>query len=335
MAAIFLGRKVSFVDKPFIVAEMSGNHLGRYDKAKAIIRAAKNAGADAVKLQTFSPGEMTLRGYTLPDGPWKGRDLFDLYEETQTPREWHEPLFKYAGELGIQIFSSPFSPSDVEFLESLGCPYYKVASFEINHTPLLEALAATGKAVIISTGCASPERIEAAKKILTNCALLHCTSSYPTPNEEANLYTITHLAKQYQTVVGLSDHTEGNVASVTAVALGARIFEKHLTLRKRDGGPDASFSLEPKQFHYMARDIVSAFTMLGGVRTQTENPLMRSMIITRDMKAGDPITPLTCQSIRALGTRGLEPCEMRGIYGRKLNRDAAKGTPLTWTLLKS
>jgi len=255
-----------------IVAELSANHLGHLDRALEIIEAAAAAGASAVKFQTFTPEQMAEPGVVIQSGPWAGREALDLYREAHTPREWHGPLFARARELGIVAFSSVFHPDDVDFLETLGCPMYKIASFEINDLPLIRRAARTGKPVIISTGMASLEEIELAAAVV-ECAysprghltLLKCTSAYPARPNDAHLATMMDMRNRIGCEVGLSDHTLGIGVAVAAAALGATMIEKHLTLARSDGGPDAAFSMEPDEFVQMVTECRRAAEAVGEV----------------------------------------------------------------------
>lgn len=251
---------------PFIVAELSGNHRGQLSYALELVEAAANAGADAVKLQTFTPEQMTQPGVMLETGPWAGRELLDLYRETHTPRDWHQAIFSRAKALGMVAFSSVFHPDDVAFLETLECPIYKIASFELTDLTLIRVAAKTGKPIILSTGMASTWDIEkAVAACQANLAptLLKCTSAYPAPVETANLALMQHMAQYFGCEVGLSDHTMGIACAVAATALGASVIEKHLTLSRADGGPDSAFSAEPDEFLAMVLNCRDAAQAIG------------------------------------------------------------------------
>lgn len=258
------------IRRPFIVAELSANHLGSLARAHSIIEAAAHAGADAVKLQTFTPEQMVDADKVIETGPWAGRKAIELYREAHTPREWHAELFDHASSLGITAFSSVFHPDDVDFLETLGCPIYKIASFEITDRPLIRHAAATGKPIMISTGMASEEdilRASAAADASPDLTLLKCTSAYPSDASEANLATMQRLGMGPRCrAFGLSDHTRGIGVAVAAVALGASVIEKHLTLRRKDGGPDAAFSMEPEEFAMLVTECRKAAAAIGTVQ---------------------------------------------------------------------
>jgi pseudaminic acid synthase len=308
------GRAIGPAYPPYVIAEMSGNHNGELSRAFAIMEAAKNAGADALKMQTYTADTITIDhdgpGFTIVGTAWEGRTLHDLYDEAHTPWEWHQPIFDRARELGIPVFSSPFDSTAVELLESLGAPAYKIASFEAIDIPLIEKAAATGKPLIISTGLANQdeitEAVAAARKAGGQSpAILHCISTYPTKYEDCNLKVLPLMAKTFGTVVGFSDHTTGTAAAVAAVALGASIIEKHLTLSRADGGPDAAFSLEPDEFKAMVHDCRLAFAARGSGRLErppAEDGLMvfrRSLYVVENIAAGETFTERNVRSIRA------------------------------------
>lgn len=326
------------VARPFIIAELSCNHLGSLDRAMRLVQAAADAGADAVKLQTW--WQMALPGYVIESGPWAGRDLAALYDECATPWEWHKPIFDRCRELGMVGFSSVFDVESLEFLESLGCPIYKIASFEIIDLPLIRAVAATGKPMIISTGMATHDEIQDAATAAegVDLTLLRCVSAYPAPLSAANLWSMTALGTfPCCTAYGLSDHTLGTTAAIAAVALGATVIEKHLTLSRADGGPDASFSAEPDEFAAMVKACREAHQALGSVHygpTEAERGSLqfrRGLWITRDVKAGDELTPDNVRSLRP--ALGLPPRELPNVMGKRLKVDVPRGTPLSWDML--
>jgi len=341
------GRRVGADAPPFIIAEMSCNHMGSFARAMAILEAAAASGASAVKLQTLRPEGITLDSDSAPfrihGGLWDGRRLFDLYREAQTPWEWHEPLFKRGRELGVPVFSSAFDLGAIEFLESLGAPAYKVASFEAVDIPLIEGVAKTGKPVIISTGMANLEEITEAVRAARNAgcrdlALLYCVSGYPTPAEEANLRTLRDMAERFDVVVGLSDHTTGTAVAVAAVALGATIIEKHVTLSRSDPSLDAAFSLEPQELKQLCEAAAAAAKALGRVNyaikpsEQGSIGLRRSLFVVEDMPAGAKFTSQNVRSLRP--ALGLAPRHMKELIGRTAAIAIRKGTPLTWDLVR-
>lgn len=319
-----------------IVAELSGNHERDKDRALRLIEEAKWAGADAVKLQTFSPEFLAVDNpvyTTLSEGAWRGRTLLDLYRETALPWEWHRELFKHAESLGMECFSSPFHPEAVSFLESLGCPRYKVASFEIGDIPLLQAIAATRKPAIISTGLATPEEIRCAVGILgPRTTLLHCISEYPATEDEMNMGRM-HALRLYGPV-GLSDHSLTPTASVCAVALGATVIEKHI--QHEDGeGPDAGFSLTPDQFWTHVQHIRSAEKAMAPTGSGLEEcryaPLKKSLWVVENVRAGDEITPANIRVLRP--GNGIPPSGYRGVLGLRFAADVQAGEPLTQAML--
>ena len=333
---------------PFIIAEMSGNHNSSLDRALKMVDIAADAGADAVKLQTFKPDTMTLDvkrdefTVTAKNSLWAGRDLYGLFDEAQTAWDWHKPIFERAAERGILAFSSAFDETAVDFLESLDVPAYKIASFECTDTPLIRKVASTGKPMIISTGMASLGEIEDAVEAArdggcTNLTLLKCTSTYPASPENTNLRTIPHMRDLFGCSIGLSDHTLGIGAAVAATALGATVIEKHYTTRRADGGVDSAFSLEPEEFAQMVHETKVAAAALGDVRygaTEAEahaRSKRRSLYIAADMKAGDVLTPDNLRRIRP--GLGLAPKYYEDMLGRTVGRAVEKGTPLSLDLL--
>ena len=337
------GRLVGASHPPYVIAEMSGNHNGDINRAFALIEAVKRAGADAIKLQTYTPDTMTInhdgRGFIVKGGLWHGRSLYDLYRWAQTPWEWHAALFDRAHELGLTIFSSAFSASAVDLLESLQTPAYKIASLEIVDLPLIRYAAATGKPMILSTGAAVlgdiREAVAAARGAgCRELALLHCTSGYPTPASESNLRTIPDLTATFDTVVGLSDHTLGIAVPVAAIAFGASIIEKHVTLARSDGGPDSVFSLEPDELTRMVEDCRTAWEALGRVSYDlapseaSAQSLRRSLYAVADITAGDILSERNVRSIRP--GFGLAPKHLSHILGKAARHAIPRGTPLTW-----
>lgn len=332
---------------PFIVAEISANHNGSLKKALQTISAAKKCGADAVKIQTYTPDTMTMNldrdEFIIQDGPWAGQKLYDLYKLAQTPYEWHKPIFEHAKKEKICIFSTPFDKTAVDLLESLNTPFYKIASFELVDLPLLKYVAKTGKPIIMSTGMASEEEIfEAVDTIrASGCrelALLHCISSYPAPMNEIRLRQIPELAKRFNTLVGLSDHTMGETAAVAAVALGALIIEKHFTLCRKSKGPDSAFSSEPSEFRSLSSKAKDAWSTLGKAgfgRPQIEGPtkyFRRSLFFAEDLPAQHIIRPENICSLRP--GIGLEPKYLEKIINQKLSKPVKKGDPVQWKTIK-
>lgn len=333
---------------PLIVAEMSGNHNQSLDRALAIVDAAAAAGAHALKIQTYTPDTMTLdldeREFHIsdPDSLWKGTSLYRLYGQAHTPWEWHAPIFERAGSHGMIAFSTPFDESAVDFLETLGAPCYKIASFENTDLPLIRCVAATGKPLIVSTGMASVGELE--ETVLAARAagcreiiLLKCTSTYPASPDDSHIVTIPHLRELFQCEVGLSDHTMGTGVAVASVALGATVIEKHFTLRRADGGVDSAFSLEPDELKMLVEESERAWRALGTVRygpSEAERNSVvfrRSLYIVKDLRAGDV---LTRDSIRAIRPGlGLAPKYLDQLVGRSVRRDVGRGTALDWSLL--
>jgi pseudaminic acid synthase len=334
--------------KPFIIAEMSGNHNQSIKRALSIVEAAAKTGAQAIKLQTYTADTITLDEegdeFRIKDEKslWNGKTLYKLYEEAYTPWEWHEPIMKRAKELGLICFSSPFDETAVDFLESLHVPAYKIASFENNHLPLIRKVAATGKPVIISTGMASIGEIQEAVTTAReagckNLILLKCTSTYPAIPANSNLNTIPHLKALFNCEIGLSDHTMGIGVAVASVALGVSVIEKHFTLSRADGGVDSAFSLEPHEFTSLVIESERAWQALG---TITYGPIeaekkslkfRRSLYIAEDMKAGDVLTQENLRCVRP--GLGLAPKYYEELLGKSVRQDIKKGTPLKWELV--
>ena len=331
---------------PYIIAELSGNHNGDLGRALALVDAAATTGADAVKLQTYTADTITIASdrpeFRISGGLWDGRTLHDLYQEASTPWDWHEALFARARSHGLHVFSSPFDPSAVEFLETLDPPAYKIASFELVDTPLIRKVASTGKPLIMSTGIANYAEIEdalrAAREGGAVCvSLLHCVSAYPARPEDMRLRTIEALATAFGVQVGLSDHTLGSAVAVASIARGATIIEKHMTLARADGGPDADFSLEPHEFKQLVDDCRMAHGALGapvydrkgvgGANAQ----FRRSLYVVADVAAGEGLTEAHVRSIRP--GLGLAPKHLPDVLGRPAARALGKGEPFDWSMI--
>ena len=341
------GRRIGPSLPAYVIAEMSANHGRDFDRAVEIVRAAKAAGADAVKLQTFTPSGHTLDSdrefFRVGGGTlWDGRTLHDLYTEAAMPWDWQPRLLEVATSIGIDLFSAPVDADSVDFLQEMGVPAYKIASFDMVDPHLIRRAAETGKPLVISTGMASLAEIEEAITAAgsggaTQVALLKCTSAYPAPVEEMNLRGIPHLENVFGVPVGLSDHSHGIVASVAAVALGACIIEKHFTLSRDLPGPDSGFSMEPAEFAEMVRAIRTVETALGSARYELGEQeragrmFRRSLFVVRDVRAGGLLTPDNVRSIRP--EHGLHPRHLPDVIGRRASRDIAAGTPMSWLLI--
>jgi N-acetylneuraminate synthase len=342
-------RRIGPGEPTYVIAELSCNHLGRYDRAVAILEAAKAAGADAVKLQTYTPDTMTLDHDSehfriVDDTPWAGRTEYDVYREAYTPWEWHPKLQDVARRLEIDLFSTPYDPSAVAFLEQLGMPIYKVSSFELTDLPLFRAVAATGKPVLASTGLATLEEIGEAVAALravqadVPIALLRCVTAYPAPPQSMHLANIPDLAARFDVVTGLSDHSIGSAVAIAAVALGASVVEKHLTLARADGGADAAFSAEPAEFAEMVRGIRVVERAVGEVRygpEEEEKKLVlyrRSLFVVEDVRRGEPFTSSNVRAIRP--GHGIPPKHLTEVLGRRAARDISRGTPLAFDLIE-
>jgi N-acetylneuraminate synthase len=341
-------RVIGASTRPYLIAEMSGNHNQSLERALAIVDAAAGAGADAIKLQTYTAATMTLDvrapGFVIddPKSLWSGRQLYELYEEAHTPWEWHGPIMQRAAHHGMHCFSTPFDETAVDFLETLQVPAYKIASFENTDLPLIRKVAGTGKPMIISTGMASLAEIDEAVRAARDAGckdlvLLKCTSTYPATPENTNLRTIAHLRDAFACEVGLSDHTMGCGVAVAAVAFGASVIEKHFTLRRADGGVDSAFSLEPEEFRALQVESERAWQGLGSVAyggTKAEEKsrvFRRTLYVARDMKAGERLTAENLRIVRP--GFGLPPKYYETLLGKRINRDAVAGTPLQWDLL--
>lgn len=344
----FADRRIGLHEPPFVIAEMSGNHNQSLDRALEIVDAVANAGAHALKLQTYTPDTMTLDldvgefHIDDPESLWTGTSLYELYRRAHTPWDWHRPIFDRAREHGMTCFSTPFDESAVDFLEDLGAPAYKIASFENTDLPLIRRVAATGKPMIISTGMASLAELDEAVRAAraAGCAdlvLLKCTSSYPAPAHDTNLVTIPHMRELFDCEVGLSDHTMGIGAAVAAVALGATVIEKHFTVRRSDGGVDSAFSLEPQEMTLLVTEAERAWQALGTIRygasVQEAKSVIfrRSLYVVRDVAQGEALTPDNIRAIRP--GLGLPPKYLSVILGRPAARSLKRGTALTWDAL--
>ncbi len=335
------GRRIAIDEPPYVIAEMSANHNGNINTAFKLIEAAKRAGADAVKLQTYRPDTITLKcdteDFRIYGGLWDGRTLYELYEEAHMPWDWHAPLFEHARNQGITIFSSPFDKTAVDLLEDLNAPAYKIASFEAIDLPLIKYVASTGKPMIISTGLADDQEIQEAIEAARDggckeLAILHCVSGYPALAEDYNLRTVADMIQRFELTVGLSDHTLDNTTAITSVAMGASIIEKHFTLDRNGGGPDDSFSLEPSELIALCQSSKTAWLAIGKVdygRKSSEQgnaKFRRSLYFVKDLKAGDPILPDAVRSVRP--GFGLPPKMYDYVVGKKVTDDVKANTPV-------
>lgn len=335
------GRKIGPDHEPYIICELSGNHNGSLDRALQLVDAAAATGCDAIKLQTYTADTITMRSdrpeFFIHGGPWDGYSLHRLYEEAHTPWDWHPALFERARRHGVTMFSSPFDATAVDLLESLDAPAYKIASFELVDLPLVACAASKGKPLIMSTGMANAAEIDAAVQTARKfgsgeIVLLHCVSNYPADIADAHVRTVPDLGARYDCVPGLSDHTHGVAASVAAIALGGAVIEKHFTLARADGGPDASFSLEPPEFAALVRDCKDAWRALGRVHYDTlgteqgSKTFRRSLYVVRDVRAGEPLTHDNIRSIRP--GLGLPPSRLWSVLGKRAARDLTRGEPL-------
>lgn len=340
------GRRIGVGFPPYVICELSGNHNGSLSRALSLIDAAAETGCDAIKLQTYTPDSLTIDcdrpDFKLDGGLWAGRTLYELYREAHTPFEWHEALFERARDRGVTIFSTPFDEAGADLLDELGVPAFKIASFEAVDLGLIAHVARKRKPMIISTGLAGLGDIEDA----VHCArsngcdelvLLHCISSYPAPADDSNLRTIPHLESAFDAVGGLSDHTHGTAVSVAAVALGASVIEKHFTLSRSDGGPDAAFSLEPEEFRRLCIDCRAAWTALGRVNYDVKPAerssvvFRRSLYVVEDVAVGEIFTSCNVRSIRP--GYGIAPKHLDSVLGKKAKSNIARGTALSWDVI--
>jgi N-acetylneuraminate synthase len=341
------GRRIGPDHRPYIVAEMSGNHNGDIERAFRILDAAKEAGADAVKIQTYRADTITIDhsgpGFVVDGGLWDGRRLFELYEEAHTPWDWHGPIFEYGRRIGITVFSSPFDATAVDLLQDLDAPAYKIASPELIDLPLIRCVARTGKPILMSTGMATLEEIaeavEAARGAgATEIVVLHCTAAYPAPPEEANLATIAEIARRFDVIAGLSDHTLGTVVPGIAIALGADVIEKHFTLDRAEGGVDSAFSLEPAELAELVRNSriarqtvgLPAFAPTASEATVLKN--RRSLYVVAPIAQGEAFTPRNVRSIRP--GLGMKPKHLEAVLGRRAARDLAFGEALAPSMIE-
>ncbi|SDI66159.1 N-acetylneuraminate synthase [Pseudomonas delhiensis] len=335
------GRRIAEDCPPYVIAELSANHNGKLETALKIIEEAHKAGADAIKLQTYTADTITLDSdadeFKIHGGLWGGKTLYQLYQEAHMPWEWHQPLFEYAQKLGITIFSSPFDNTAVDLLESLNAPAYKIASFEAVDLPLIKYVAGTGKPMIISTGMADAEEIEEAIQAARDggckeLAILHCVSGYPAPPEDYNLQTLVDMKNRFGLVTGLSDHTLDNITAITSVALGGSIIEKHFTLNRNNGGPDDSFSLEPSELKELCKNTKISWSSLGRIdygrkSSEIDNvKFRRSLYFVKNLEAGDMITADSVRSVRP--GYGLAPKYMKEVVGKSVKKKTLPNTPV-------
>lgn len=340
------GRKIGPDHPPYVICELSGNHSGSLERALMLMEEAAKTGCDAIKLQTYTADTITINHdspeFRIEGGLWDGRNLYELYQEAQTPFEWHEAMFAKACALGVTLFSTPFDETAADLLEGLGAPAFKIASFEVVDLPLIAYVARKGKPMIISTGLANLAEIEAAVRTAreNGCeelALLHCISSYPAPSDQSNLRTMPHLGEAFGVVSGLSDHTHGTATSVASIALGGSVIEKHFTTSRADGGPDSDFSLEPDEFKRLCEDCRDAWLSLGRVSYNLKSAeegsavFRRSLYVVADIPAGAALTRDNVRSIRP--GYGLPPRHMPNVLGKTVTRDLARGTALAWDMI--
>lgn len=345
-----LERSIGAGHRPYLIAEMSGNHNQSLERALEIVDAAAASGADAVKLQTYTADTMTLNvrmpGFVIedPKSLWAGRQLYELYQEAHTPWEWHKPIMERAAARGLHCFSTPFDDSSVDFLESLGVPAYKIASFENIDLPLIRKVASTGKPMIISTGMATASEIDEAVRAARDggcedLVILKCTSTYPATPENTNISTIPHMRQLFGCEVGLSDHSMGCGVSVAATALGATVIEKHFTLRRSDGGVDSSFSMEPHELRQLREETERAWLAVGSISygpTQAEMKSLvfrRSLYVAADVKTGEVLTRENLRCVRP--GLGLAPKHLNTLLGLAVGQNVKAGTPMSWALLAS
>lgn len=345
---IYIDNRIITEESPaYIIAEMSANHLMSFERAKDIIYRLKDSGADAVKLQTYTADTITIDcnnpEFQIHGGLWDGETLYTLYQKAYTPWEWQQELVKYANSLGLSCFSSPFDLTAVDFMNRIGMPAFKVASYEINDIPMLRKIARIGKPIIISTGTAYLEDIERALRICKEegneqVVLLKCTSAYPCPYEDMNLNVIPLMRSTFDCMVGLSDHTLGSEVTLGAIALGAKVIEKHVTIKREDGGPDAAFSMEIEEFTAMVRQIRNLEKALGKATFELTDKQKearggtRSLYIVKDLKKGEVLTEDNVRSIRP--GKGLHTMYYDQILGKTVKQDTKKGTPLSWNMIE-
>ncbi len=333
--------------KPYLIAELSGNHNGSIDRAKEIIKSAKENGADCIKLQTYTPDTMTIKStkddFIVKDGLWNGYSLWDLYEWAHTPFEWQKELFEYAESLSIDCISTPFDESAVDLLEDIGTKFYKIASFEVTDLPLIRYIAKKQKPIIISSGMADQSEIQEALEVIRNegisdLVLLHCVSGYPTPIDQINLSTINLLRDTFNIEIGLSDHTLGNVSALMSMAYGVKVIEKHYTLSRADGGPDAAFSMEPDELRSLSNDLKEGYLATGTPSFKRKSveesnvKFRRSLYVIKDMKKGETFSEDNIRRIRP--GYGLSPKFFDDIIGKISNQEIERGTPISWDLVQ-
>ncbi len=342
------GRKIGQSEPPYIIAELSANHNGSIDRAKKTIKAAKDCGADAIKLQTYTADSMTIdcdrEDFKIEGGLWDGYKLYDLYIEASTPYSWHAELFSFAKKIGITIFSTPFDEEAVDLLESLNAPAYKIASFEILDIPLIKYIAQKGKPMLISTGMAKIEEITEAVEAARSCGckdilLFHCISSYPTPTRDANINMVSYLRKKFQLEVGLSDHTLDGIAALTSVSIGGTAIEKHFILSRDEKGPDSEFSIEPAELKDLVKHTRNCWEALGSKNftrpsLEEKNKIFRrSLYFVRDLKSGEIITKDHIRRIRP--GYGLPPKFFDSFINKRVNRNISRGERVTWDIIKN